>query len=119
MSKALVSLNMHIYKSKRLMFKGSTTYNNEGFTLFASIFIFFMIAICKKKEKSALGYIQNYGYILSRAFVNSKSKNTLIRLIDEHVNCNRTLNFHLHDGCFKKNLAHMLVSPNQWIENVN
>jgi hypothetical protein len=30
------SLNMHICKSKRLaMFKGSTTYNNEGFILFA------------------------------------------------------------------------------------
>jgi hypothetical protein len=36
MSKALGSLNMHIYKSKRLMFKGFTTYNNEGFTLFVS-----------------------------------------------------------------------------------
>jgi hypothetical protein len=25
----------------------------------------------------------------------------------------------LHDGCFKNNLAHVLVNPNQWIENVN
>jgi hypothetical protein len=75
-----------------------------------------MIARCKEKEKSTLGYIQNCGYIMPRAFINSKSKNALIQLIDEHVNCNRALNFHLHDECFKNNLAHMLVSPNQWVE---
>jgi len=54
------------------MFKGSTTYNNEGFTLFVSKYIFFMITRCKEKEKSALSYIQNYGYIMPRAFINSK-----------------------------------------------
>jgi hypothetical protein len=71
-----------------------------------------MIVRCKKKEKSTLGCIQNCGYIMPRAFINSKSKNVLIQLIDEHVNYNRTLNFDLHDGCFKNNLANMLVSPN-------
>jgi hypothetical protein len=42
-----------------------------------------------------------------------------IQFIDEHVNCNKTLTFHLHDGCFKSKLAHKLVNPNQWIKNVN
>jgi hypothetical protein len=44
---------------------------------------------------------------------------TPIQLIDEHVNYNKTLTFHLHDGCFKSRLPHKLVNPNQWIENVS
>jgi hypothetical protein len=31
----MVNLNMHIYKSKMLASKGSTTCSTEGFTLFA------------------------------------------------------------------------------------
>jgi hypothetical protein len=42
-----------------------------------------------------------------------------IQLIDEHVNYNKTLTFHLHDGCFKSKLAHKLINPNQWIKNVS
>jgi hypothetical protein len=32
-----------------------------------------MIAICKKKKKFVSSYIQNCGYTMPRAFINSKS----------------------------------------------
>ncbi len=43
----------------------------------------------------------------------------LIQLSDEQVNYNKTLNSHLHDGCFKNGFTYKLLSPNQQIKNVS
>jgi hypothetical protein len=42
-----------------------------------------------------------------------KIHKVLIQLNDEHVSYNKTLTFHLHDGCFKNGFTYMLLSPNQ------
>jgi hypothetical protein len=40
-----------------------------------------MTAICKKKDKFAASYIQNFEYIMPKAIINSKSTNRQSNLI--------------------------------------
>jgi hypothetical protein len=61
--------------------KGSTTYNNDSFTFFASKQCLFMITIYKEKDKSIASYIQNFGYAMPKAIINSKSTNRQFNLV--------------------------------------
>jgi len=48
-----------------------------------------------------------------------KIQKTPIQFIHGHIGYNKTLTFHLHDGCLKNILTRKLVNPNKWIENAH
>jgi len=67
-----------------------------------------MIAKCKEKNKSALGYIQICGYTMPHAFINSESTNCGSNLLmNMLVACNHNSTYHnksntcLVFSCFK------------------
>jgi hypothetical protein len=77
----IMNLNMDYCMSRRLTFKGSTTWSNESFTFFNSQKCLFMTLRCKDKENFAYGCMQNWGYTMLKTFINFESTNSLFNYV--------------------------------------